>query len=66
MKISKKIEKGYILTPEEIDAEVEEMLKIIKSNEFPRMAMKCNGVPRKLATVSEKELKKSAEIIYER
>lgn len=43
----------HLLTPEEIEAAAAEMVKSIKQNSFPRMEMKCSGVPKTLAKVSE-------------
>ncbi len=55
--------KNYLLTNEEIKAEAEEILAMIKSNEFPRMVMKNNGVPRKLMEVKPEEFEAAAQII---
>lgn len=59
MKTSEKIKKGYLLTPEEIEAEAAEMVKSIKQNAFPRMEMKCSGVPKKLTNANEQNSGKS-------
>ena len=55
--------RNYLLTNEEIEAETKKIIAMIKSNEFPRMVMKNNGVSRKLMEVKPEEFETAAQII---
>ena len=59
----KKETTNYLLTPEQIDEDVQSILEIIESNEFPQMRLKNNGVRRE---ISEDEFEASSQMIYNR
>ena len=54
---------NYLLTPEQIDEEVQSILNIIETNEFPQMRLKNNGVRR---DITEDEFETSSLMIYNR
>lgn len=54
---------NYVLTKGQIDEEVQDILGIIKANEFPQMRLKNNGVHR---DISEEEFVLSSQMIYDR